>query len=116
MPYSNNATKIKYRKQYYLNNSYKWKQYKRTARTNLRKIVLDAKDKPCTDCHKTYPSYVMDFDHVRGKKRFDICRAYHTSLSGPNVLIDEINKCEVVCSNCHRIRTHLRKANRRQKD
>lgn len=49
----------------------------------------------------------MDFDHPPGTKEIAI---------GPNVynpgvsfakLKAEIEKCEVVCSNCHRIRTHI---------
>ena len=37
-----------------------------------RKLIEQAKDFPCSDCGNRYPSYVMDFDHVRGEKLFTI--------------------------------------------
>lgn len=64
---------------------------------------------PCPDCHQFFPYYVMDFDHVRGKKKFNISAAtrYVWPAKVP-VIMREIEKCELVCSNCHRIRTHRR--------
>lgn len=60
---------------------------------------------PCVDCKTFYPSYAMDLDHLRDKTdaiaRFKAC-----SL---NRLKEEIAKCELVCSNCHRIRTYSRR-------
>jgi hypothetical protein len=49
----------------------------------------------------------MDFDHVRGKKLYEI----GSSIGCMNAqqLLAEIAKCEVVCANCHRMRTHTRK-------
>jgi hypothetical protein len=65
-----------------------------------------AKNQPCADCQKLYPPYVMQFDHVRGRKAFTI------SSKGMEVsrarLLAEIAKCDVVCANCHAERTHRR--------
>lgn len=49
----------------------------------------------------------MDFDHVRGRKKFDLarCRQYNMPFSA---MKREVEKCEVVCANCHRIRTYNR--------
>jgi len=44
----------------------------------------------------------MDFDHI-GPKRSEISRLVHHS--GTDALRAEIAECEVVCANCHRIRT-----------
>lgn len=63
---------------------------------------------PCADCGITYPFYVMDFDHIRGKKEFNLSRAQNKMASHSRI-VDEIKKCEVVCSNCHRERTWKRK-------
>lgn len=59
------------------------------------------KDRPCADCGGRFPPECMDFDHVRGKKAFDIGKSNFTLAR----LASEIKKCEVVCANCHRIRT-----------
>lgn len=70
-----------------------------------RNFVREAKNKPCTDCGKTYPYYVMDFDHLRDKN-FNVNS--QATNKGFETLQKEIDKCEVVCSNCHRERTYQR--------
>lgn len=35
-------------------------------------MLADAKNVTCTDCGQTFPSYGMDFDHVRGPKTLAI--------------------------------------------
>ncbi len=46
----------------------------------------------------------MDFDHVRGKKLFNIANGRYRTWKS---VIIEIAKCDLVCANCHRIRTHI---------
>jgi hypothetical protein len=59
---------------------------------------------PCKDCGKIYPHYVMDFDHLRDKTG----TVSHMQTTLPRIK-REIEKCELVCSNCHRIRTYNRR-------
>jgi hypothetical protein len=74
----------------------------------LSKYIQELKSKtPCMDCKINYPYYVMDFDHVRGRKHKNVMELIPT-LSKKKI-DEEIAKCEIVCSNCHRIRTHQRK-------
>ena len=71
-----------------------------------RRQYLDGlKSVPCKDCGVAYPPYVMDFDHIRGRKVRGIGKMLTSSWS---TLQAEIAKCEIVCSNCHRERTHQR--------
>src|SRR3990167_2081058 len=73
-------------------------------RSKFNRLVIDAaKANPCSDCERTYPPYVMDFDHVRGKKVTKVARLRD---AGTPQLLTEIAKCDLVCANCHRIRTH----------
>jgi len=97
----------------------RWRKYKQGwYQRNKERIIADAakrrgeiqsliracKDVPCADCGKRYPFYVMDFDHVEnGKER--AVGSMHNFLN-PEKVIEEILKCEVVCANCHRIRTY----------
>jgi len=76
------------------------------ARARTRAYIDAAKSKPCADCGESYPPYVMDFDH-RGDKEFAIGSVRASSMSIERLQL-EIVKCDVVCSNCHRIRTHTR--------
>lgn len=65
------------------------------------------KDRPCADCGLRYPPFVMDFDHVSGDKRFNV-----GDIRGGGAMdriLAEIAKCDVVCANCHRLRTHSRR-------
>ena len=73
-----------------------------------RKLVNELKQAPCTDCGKKYIPYVMDFDHVRGIKTSDIAKLVNRNCSLER-LREEIAKCELVCANCHRIRTYRRR-------
>lgn len=62
----------------------------------------------CVDCGflgRNFPS-VLDYHHMRDKK-FNIgdFAKFVLSLSG---LEKEIAKCELICANCHRIRTFTR--------
>ena len=59
----------------------------------------------CVDCGETN-HIVLDFDHLSNKK-YNVSRMIHDGFSWAAIK-KEIAKCEVVCSNCHRIRTHNR--------
>jgi hypothetical protein len=70
-----------------------------------REYVTSLKAVPCADCGRTYPPECMDFDHVRGGKR----RVVSQMVAWSRAAVDaEVAKCDLVCSNCHRIRTKNR--------
>lgn len=57
----------------------------------------------CTDCGGTFPQVCMGFDHVDPlTKEFSIGAAMGRSIE---VLKKESDKCDLVCANCHAIRT-----------
>lgn len=70
-------------------------------------IVDDIKNRPCEDCGKMYPTCCMQFDHRDGSEKHDNV----ASMLGGKIdkLLKEIAKCDVVCSNCHAIRTAIRR-------
>lgn len=75
----------------------------------LREWMQELKSKPCCDCGKNFPMCCMDFDHrIDEKKMYNIGSmfAHHYSRK---LIESELAKCELVCSNCHRIRTQKRK-------
>ena len=77
----------------------------RLYRERRRALIDSFKAKPCADCEETFPPVCMDFDHVRGVKLFTIGDRSGRSLEA---ILDEIAKCDVVCANCHRVRTQER--------
>lgn len=95
-------------REYYKKNSDRVKSQINSARkirvANLSKEIRELKEStPCTDCGINYPYYVMDFDHVRGKKSGNISHMINSAVT--KKVREEIEKCEIVCSNCHRQRT-----------
>lgn len=77
------------------------------AYAERRQLVLTAKSRPCADCGVQYPYYVMDFDHRDGRLKEFSLNAVHRATK--RAILREIEKCDVVCSNCHRERTHRRR-------
>jgi hypothetical protein len=75
--------------------------------------LLEEKSQPCMDCHRRFPHYCMEFDHVpeRGKKLFMVnlstCQGRWTLEEMKN----ERQKCDLVCSVCHNHRTWERDNN-----
>lgn len=68
------------------------------------KYVQDYKQKMgCQDCKEDYPYWVLELDHARGDKVANISKM--TATSSLKQIIEEIEKCDVVCANCHRVRT-----------
>lgn len=72
----------------------------------LARIRLIKFERPCYDCGNFFRPECMDFDHVSGEKLFDL--AAGASHSWDSVRL-EIDKCDLVCACCHRIRTQQRK-------
>jgi hypothetical protein len=68
-------------------------------RAILQQMKLDA---GCVDCGYNERYEALDFDHVRGDKRWAVSRSMNRSLPQ---LLDEVEKCEVRCANCHRVAT-----------
>lgn len=73
-------------------------------RVNRKVLLLEERGFTCMDCGYTGPPFVFDFDHRDPKeKTFGIASR---GSGGIGKLREEANKCDLVCSNCHRIRTH----------
>lgn len=77
----------------------------KTRKASFRDIIREVKNRPCADCGQSFPHYVMDLHHNDGEdKRYNVSAVW--AISSKEKLLEEIAKCEVVCANCHRIRTH----------
>lgn len=95
-------------KRYYAENTDKCKDLakknRQQQRVNLREYVEKIKTNPCHDCGRIYPTPVMEFDHVREEKIDNISSMVSRGVT-LEILREEIAKCDLVCANCHRIRT-----------
>jgi phosphopantetheinyl transferase (holo-ACP synthase) len=82
-------------------------QVARTLANRLAKkeAIRDMKSNPCTDCGQTFHWAVMDFDHLDGKEKESSVSVMVQNGVSMDRILAEISKCELVCSNCHRLRT-----------
>ncbi len=96
--------RAKYHREHYQKNKQVYVDRNNRRRKRVQEYIREAKSKPCTDCGLEYPYYVMDFDHL-GDKELSVARAAERGW-GIERVAKEIAKCEVVCANCHRERTH----------
>jgi hypothetical protein len=96
-------------KKYYSDNQEKHKkaiqERNKKYQTKIRLKIFDYfKDNPCVDCGETNP-IVLEFDHKDGvDKQFDLSTGTRRGYKWEKIK-NEIDKCDVRCSNCHRIRT-----------
>lgn len=74
----------------------------------FRKYLDEMKtERGCVDCGYSEHPAALEFDHLPGtEKRFIISQGYSRSREA---VLAEIEKCEIVCANCHRIRTWRRR-------
>lgn len=79
-------------------------KYEYTKRSiKLRREWLDTlKNRPCTRCGIVYPPYVTDWHHRDKKdKKFGIGKG--SFRQSKKAILEEIEKCDLYCANCHRI-------------
>jgi hypothetical protein len=107
MPYKNKEQQRAAQRKYYEANKEKVKEVARDRRNLVTRYIQEYKQaKGCLDCGIEYPYWVLEFDHVRGTKLGNISSMYRTHSF--DEVKAEIEKCEVVCANCHKDRTRRR--------
>ena len=128
--YAENSDRKKYQRAYWVANKKKLQRYARKYYaankdkmviqmkgwrnkrvTGLLEFVRGVKSKtPCADCGRIFHHIAMDFDHLPGQKKlFSISTMVMKTVSFERMKA-EMAKCEIVCANCHRIRTFNRRA------
>ena len=92
---------------FHLGEGQKEKYYARTnrSRTIKKRELWDLKElSGCVDCKEKYPHFMLDFDHLPEFEKLGSPTQIIATYSSARALV-EVAKCEVVCANCHRIRT-----------
>ena len=85
---------------------------KATRRVRQRARMLEARawmaalkeGVPCADCGQVFPVWVMHWDHLPGYEKVGNISEMVGSRSR-TITIAELQKCELVCGNCHVLRT-----------
>lgn len=103
-----------YRKGYQERNADEYRKARLQRRAELNAFVVETfkKGKPCVDCGLSFNPWVMDFDHrVAAHKSDGISKLINRCVPLERI-VAEIQKCDLVCANCHRDRTHADPTNR----
>lgn len=83
------------------------RSYRRGLQRRARTLIDQLKSMPCADCGGTFDPVCMDFDHRPGTAKRRAVGKMAGKFSEAAILA-EIAKCDVVCANCHRLRTKTR--------
>ena len=84
-------------------------RHRATSKARKDRLLAEVralKTGPCTDCGQCFPPVCMDFDHLEDK--IEGVASMVSRGFAREALLAEIAKCDLVCSNCHRIRTATR--------
>lgn len=112
----------RYTKRYQQDNLEYFKSKSKTRRREKKILIREAASKsrqlryalikeikesnPCTDCGRYYPYFVMDFDHRDPSTKLVGVATISKRLVRWERVLDEISKCDLVCTRCHRFRTY----------
>lgn len=115
MPYKDPALRKEkqreYQRKWYANNANRVQQ-RRAVKICLRRRadwLTSLKTRPCADCAGVFDPVCMDWDHLpEYDKLMDISAMVRAVYSKTRIL-QELAKCELVCANCHRLRTKRRR-------
>lgn len=80
-----------------------------------RDRVNELRRQPCADCGGRFHPVCMDFDHRPGTVKVYSVSAMVVAGYRWELVEAEIAKCDVVCANCHRIRTWIARRGRHKK-
>jgi hypothetical protein len=106
MAYADKDRQREYHKQWIRKNQDKYQAWAKALRAkNTEYLIAYRLEHGCKDCGYRTNVDALQFDHVRGPKLGSPGNFYATT----SFMLREIEKCEVVCANCHAIRTGKRR-------
>lgn len=83
---------------------------KNTKRQKIIQYINECfKSTPCVDCGMIYKPYQTDFDHINSDNKYKCISTMIRDNESIEKIISEISKCELVCANCHKVRTYNRR-------
>ncbi len=93
------------RRKHYYENKEQYYDRNKVSRAKMRAYLTALKEStPCADCGINYPSFVMDFHHLEAADKEAEIGALISNGTWAKLLA-EVDKCVILCANCHRIRT-----------
>lgn len=104
MPYKDPEKQKEYQRKWH--SEHKLPKSKQTSYQKRRKMVHEAKNVPCYRCKQTFPTCCMDFHHLDPTQKDGMVSKLMKTGTYKS-LQEEMDKCVVMCANCHRIEHSL---------
>lgn len=100
------ACRRAYDRRYYAERGRAARRDRQRARRAKAQRWLDSMKEgaPCTDCTLSFPAWVMHWDHLPGFEKVGEIANLATRRTR-SVVLEELKKCELMCANCHVMRT-----------
>lgn len=94
-------------KEHYLKNGGVRKEVIYASRIKRQKearlFILEKLKLGCSVCPEKDP-IVLEFDHISGKKKYNLSKMVSDGMSITKIE-NELEKCQILCANCHRRKT-----------
>lgn len=81
---------------------------KRARWKHQAKLLKQLREGPCSDCGRRYDAAAMDFDHRNPSTKVSVVTRM-VGRASTDAILAEATKCDIVCANCHRVRTFERR-------
>ncbi len=78
-------------------------EYRRVFRQEIRDLKEAS---PCMDCGEHHRYFAMQYDHRDQSTKVEMISQMVSKSHGRTAVYAEIEKCDLVCGNCHAYRTH----------
>jgi hypothetical protein len=102
MPKNSNEYQRKYQNEWYKNQSIEYKQRQKILKEKRveanKQFLIEKRSVPCFCCQEIHPQEIMEFHHIDGSPE---ARVSHLTGNSRKRLQEEVDKCVVVCPNCH---------------
>lgn len=100
MPFKDPEKRREYKRKWYAENKNSERNFIKIRKNKIRAWFKGYKKKlSCSICGESHPA-IIDFHH-NGKKENPVAQMVHWGHSINNI-IKEIEKCQILCANCHR--------------
>ena len=93
-----------YNKRYYALNRDEERARVKRRREAIVATLRRLRQVPCADCGESFPPYMMDFDHRDPTTKIGNV-TWMAGKAATRRVLAEAAKCDIVCANCHRLRT-----------
>jgi hypothetical protein len=93
-----------YTGKWYSDNRRRRQDYANEKNKSRKKEIVKHFGNKCHDCEQSYPQYVYQFHHLDPTKK-DVNPSY-AMTQRPSKMWEELDKCIMLCANCHMIRHH----------